>query len=76
MPHMDSSPEPPFDSVLVQSLDLVPISTDRFVTAGRFGGTWSPPAARAVAVVSDTTGSVIRSFMPRSTYPQDFSPFL
>jgi len=57
-------------------MDFVPISTTRFATAGRFGGTWSPPMARAAVVVSDTTGALIRSFRPRSTYPQDYTPFL
>lgn len=76
LPRLDSNPEPPFDSVLVQSLDLVPISDTRLATAGRFGGTWMPPNARAVALISDIAGALIRSFLPRSQYPQDFCTFL
>lgn len=74
MPYLDQSP--PLDSVPQDALDLVPISNRRFASSGRLGGTWSPPRARSSVLIIDASGSLIRYFLPRSSFIQDFPPFL
>ncbi len=75
LPRVDRAP--PFsDSLMVGVLDMTPISATRFAISGRFGSTWNPPAARAVVCIGDTTGATIRTWLPRSSYDQDFTPFL
>lgn len=76
LPYFDQDPEPPFDSIPQDALDLVPISDLRFASSGRFGGTWSPPQARAAVSIADASGAMIRYFLPRSNFVQDFPPFL
>jgi hypothetical protein len=75
LPRFDMDPEPPIDSIPGDVLDLVPISQTRFASSGRFGSI-IPPMARAAISIADTTGALIRGWLPRSSYPMDFTPFL
>lgn len=76
LPRLDTDPNPPFDSVLVGSLDIRPLTAQRFASAGRFGPIFNPMASRVAVVVSDTVGTLYHTFLPRSNYPQDITPFV
>lgn len=61
----------PSDSLLVTSLDLIPLDEDKMFIAGSYGYI-EPGGKRAGAMIVDTAGNILNTFLPRSEYLHDF----